>query len=395
MVPEAAASKRFLTDKAVQQKREETLQTHSVVLQSAGDSESFRPRRRYRTSVEKGLNMWDNQVRVSVNDKGLWWWSMESITYFDGSDDPEEWPVCGSCADQGSDQMSFASSCLYFEPVQLNMWEWWDFLRGSNRCVVGMIQDEDLKPLVHLLFMAINLPHGPEASDYRFKQIVDCTSEHFRCSSPRPSPLFQHLFPELAKELDGIVVPVDGETLEEAIWRHMHNNSMFKKNGNTAHIGRYGCIPHEGLKLLKVWNQALFEATVLAAEGHMINKKALTRVKLRTVGADDAFQLAGNGTSSLQEADRTLRSCGVNALVCTMATLSDFHNKRLLGLVAHIPKHVMDWSDNFNRELRKGVKHNQSWFVEQLEGGPLPLNACSVWAALRHRVPHRCWVHEL
>ena len=99
----------------------------------------------------------------------------------------------------------------------------------------------------------------------------------------------------------------------------------------------------------------------------MLNKKAITRVKLRCTGADDASQL-GSGTSYLQEADRTLRSCGVNAMVCCMATLSDFRSKRIIAIIAHVPRPVVEWANEANRDLRKGVQGNWAWLLEQMQG---------------------------
>ena len=73
VVPEARASSKALDAAEVQQKREEILETHGNLLKRAGaESESFRPRKKYRTSVEKCFNVWDNQTRVSTHPQGLW-----------------------------------------------------------------------------------------------------------------------------------------------------------------------------------------------------------------------------------------------------------------------------------------------------------------------------------
>ena len=134
---------------------------------------------------------------------------------------------------------------------------------------------------------------------------------------------------------------------EMAAWNCARNRPLYKKKGNRAHIGRYGSVTTEGLKLVKNWNGFLFESTVPSAEGGRLNKQSITRVKLRCNGADDASQL-GSGTSSLQEADRTLMSCGDHSMVCCMATRFDFRNKRILAVIAHVLKFVMDWADKSN-----------------------------------------------
>ena len=366
VVPESAAWQKQLQGEALEARRLEILHTHSTVL---GSSESFRPRKKFRQSVEKCFNMWDNQVRLSVHPKGLWWFSQEAVSFYDGDEGSDSWPGCTHVSDQGGDMMSLVHASLYFDDLKLNMWEFWDPQHGCTRDFSGTAQHEELKPLIHLLLMAINLPHGPEDSDYRYKQIVDFMSDHFIHSSPCLSPLFRHMYPELLKECqeEAETIRDEGESMESAVWRVMQMKSVYKKKGNKAHIGRYGAVPVEGMRLLKTWNQTLFQTTVPAVEGGMINKKAMTRVKLRCNGADDASQV-GTGTKSMQEAERTLRSCGVNAMVVCMCTLSDPRNKRLLAIMAHMAKPVVAWSNECNRELRKGVLENQQWLLAQLEG---------------------------
>ena len=274
MVPESRASQKILAGAELEAKRADILQTHGDVLKRAGNSESFRPRKRHRVSVEKCLNMWDNQVRLSVHEHGLWWFSKEAITYFDGEGSAEGWPGVSLTSDQGSDMVSLVHATLYHEPVQLNLWEWWDILHGVTRDLMCTVTAEDLKPLVHLILMCINLPHGPEESDYRFKQIVDFMTDHYAHSSPRLSPFFQHMLPELAEELEAEAIPEEGESLEQAVWRVLKNRSLYKKKGNKAHIGRYGAVCWEGMKLLKSWNCCLFESSVPSAEGSMINTQS-------------------------------------------------------------------------------------------------------------------------
>ena len=49
------------------------------------------------------------------------------------------------------------------------------------------------------------------------------------------------------------------------MWRVMADRTMFKRKGNKAHIGRYGAVVWEGLKLVKTWNCCLFESSVPSA----------------------------------------------------------------------------------------------------------------------------------
>ena len=160
VVPESAAWQKPLVGAELQAKRLQILETHSTVL--ASTSESFRPRRKFRGSGEKCLNMWDNQVRLSVHPHGLWWFSTEASSFYGHGEQNSDWPGASLCSDQGSDMMSLVHVTLYYEPLQLNLWEFWDVLHGCTRCLMGTVTQKDLKPLVHFSLTCINLPHGPK-----------------------------------------------------------------------------------------------------------------------------------------------------------------------------------------------------------------------------------------
>ena len=140
---------------------------------------------------------------------------------------------------------------------------------------MGTVTQEDLKPLVHLSLVCINLPHGPEESDYRFNQLVDFMSDHIAHASPKLSPLFQHMYPELPKELEHEAGSIrgEGERMEMAGWNCLRNRSLYKKKGNRAHTGRYGRVTTEVLEIIKNWNSCLFDSTVLSAEGGLLNQQ--------------------------------------------------------------------------------------------------------------------------
>ena len=105
---------------------------------------------------------------------------------------------------------------------------------------MGTVTQEYVTPLVHLSLMCINLPRGPEESDYRFKHIVDFMSDHFAHAPPRLSPVLQHMYPELLKELEHEAESMrgEGESLEMAVWNCLRKRPLYKKKGNRAHIGR-------------------------------------------------------------------------------------------------------------------------------------------------------------
>ena len=88
------------------------LDHHKSFWKREGESENFRPKKRWRLSVQKGLAMWDNQVRVSVSSLGLVVFSAQRIEK-EFKDQPQKLPGCSACQDQGGDMVSGIMACLY------------------------------------------------------------------------------------------------------------------------------------------------------------------------------------------------------------------------------------------------------------------------------------------
>jgi hypothetical protein len=160
----------------------------------------------------------------------------------------------------------------------------------------------------------------------------------------------------------------DGLTQEQTLWRNLAENTIYKKKGYKCNISRFCAIVSEGRELRKRWTASLFEATVPAIEHNMINKAALAKIKLKTDGADEASINDATSSKKLSVGDRTLRSCGVNAVVITMATLSDESHYRSLTHVIDGAIPTMHFGAHASRELRD-VKRSQAWLLAQVRGG--------------------------
>ena len=115
--------------------------------------------------------------------------------------------------------------------VQMNLWEFWDVLHGANRDVWLNITHHEMKPLSLLHLMVMNLPHGPDETDLRFKQTTDFMNDHYAQSAPEISPCFQEHYPEMLKQFGHLVVRNEGESMMQAMWRYCKANSVYKKRG--------------------------------------------------------------------------------------------------------------------------------------------------------------------
>jgi len=252
-------------------------------------------------------------------------------------------------------------ACLYHTVVQMNLWEFWDVLHGVNRDIWLNIGHTEMKPLCLLHLMVMNLAHGPDETDLRYKQTTDFMNDHYDHSSAEISPCFQEHYPEMIKEFGHLCARQDGESMMQAMWRYCKANSVYKKEGYKTHIARYGAVLAGGKDLLQFWNKILFEAKVQALEGDMVQKKQLDRIRLKCAGADEASQVDSTSANKLSDVDRTLRSCGLNATVCTVAVVGDPKNKRTWAVIVLIPEALLQWAIEANKELRKGVEANQKW----------------------------------
>ena len=186
-------------------KMQSILDHHRSLLKREGESESFRPNKRWRLSVQKVLAMLDNQLRVSFSPLGLKVFSKARIhAEFAGA--PQQWPGFSNCSDQGGDMVSKIHACLYHTVVQMNLWEFWDVLHGANRDTWLNVGHTEMRPLSLLHLMVMNLAHGPDETDLRFKQTTDFMNDHYDQSSAEISPCFQEHYPEMIKEFGHLVV---------------------------------------------------------------------------------------------------------------------------------------------------------------------------------------------
>ena len=94
------------------EKMQSILDHHRSFLKREGESESFRPKKRWRLSVQKVMAMFDNQIRVSFSPLGLKVFSKARIdAEFAGA--PQKWPGASNCSDQGGDMVSKIHATLW------------------------------------------------------------------------------------------------------------------------------------------------------------------------------------------------------------------------------------------------------------------------------------------
>ena len=117
------------------------------------------------------------------------------------------------------------------------------------------------------------------------------------------------------------------------------------------------------------WALNRFETSVVAIETNAVLKRALPHIKIATIGASSDARGPDHSThkSVVGVDERTLRSCGVNAVCISMAVLSHDGHRRLLCGIAHVAGSLLQAHKEESHECRS-VKGSQKWLLQQVEG---------------------------
>lgn len=224
-----------------------------------------------------------------------------------------------------------------------------------------------MKGFLLCVMVVLNLPHGPDDSDLRDNQIRDSMLEHYRMSSCTMSPIFEQLATDILKERDD-VKPEECESPEAALWRVLSVDTFYKRKGYRVNISRFFSVVAESIKLLARWHTMLFEVSVPAIELGMLSNMTLPRIKLCTKGGDPDGDPDTTSRNKLATDERSLRSCGANALVIAFSLLSDKNNRRSLACMCLLAQPCMDFHGASSRTLRD-VNSSKVWLLEQNRGG--------------------------
>lgn len=271
-------------------------------------------------------------------------------------------------SDQGSDMVSSIHALQHFNEVKCNVAVFWDPSHGCNRDFWGAVGDVDMKAYLLLVMIVLNLPHGPDESDLRYQQIRDTMMQHYSEQSPSSSPIFQSLAAQIMRESADAIESKDGMSSEECLWDKLKDETIYRKKGCKVNIGRFFSVVHDGLELVNTWTSRLFEVSVPAIEHGMIANKILPKIQLKMSGADVASDPTSTSSKKLAVGDRSLRSCGANAVVIAMSLLSERDNHRVLVCLMRLAQPCMEWHGEATRQLRSVVQA-RGWLLEQLRGG--------------------------
>lgn len=279
----------------------------------------------------------------------------------------KSWNHITVASDQGADMVSGVFSLMYMSSIKCNVTVFFDVSHGANRDFWCAVSENSMKGFLLCVMVVLNLPHGPDDSYLRYNQIRDSMLEHYRMSSCTMSPIFEQLATDILKERDD-VGPEECESPEAALWRVLSVDTFYKRKGYRVNISRFFSVVAESIKLLARWHTMLFEVSVPAIELGMLSNMTLPRIKLCTKGGDPDGDPDATSRKNLATDERSLRSCGANALVIAFSLLSDKNNRRSLACMCLLAQPCMDFHGASSRALRD-VNSSKVWLLEQNRGG--------------------------
>ena len=117
---------------------------------------------------------------------------------------------------------------------------------------------------------------------------------------------------------------------------------MYMKKGYNTNQGRFLAVLADGSQFLSAWYLRLYMVTITAFLSDMIQTKQLPKIKLKEAGADPA-SADTTSTKQISAGDRTLKEMGANAVVLTMALMSDIELLRLIAIITELSKPLKEW----------------------------------------------------
>lgn len=157
-------------------------------------------------------------------------------------------------------------------------------------------------------------------------------------------------------------------------WRAMEEASFFKRLGQKVCMARFLAIIGSGRDLLSRWHSYLFEVTVTALEHDFVTTKIAPKVKLRAAAPGAPTDAETTSRKHITEADRSLRSCGANAVAISLAVLSDSSNLRVLVTVVKVCEPLMSWMGRASARCRE-VAESKAWLFDQVRGDSMKVVA--------------------
>ena len=326
----------------------------------AGPNTTWRPKKRYRLSAAHWCLNMDNQIRQSLGlngfadfipKVGVPWRKRRHVNI---------------AVDQGSDGLCAANWLL---AMKVCMTLWCDFSHGATNDVTSTIKAMGLWSFFLLMLVTLNLEHGPWDCDTRHAQVQEGWAETASIHTSSTSVLFQHHLPNMIYQLRHVLEKMDFiGPVDNAVFDMTHQEPLLKKKGYKKRNARFMDL-RRGLKeLLPKWSVKCCQYEHVAIEMGMVSQKQIEKLKKGVAPAIKETQ-DPNSTSAavLTLDDKVVRGTCQNALVISVAMLSEGSHYHLCAIVVACTEPVDSWHSTQNKALRSEAE-SIKWVVKQLEG---------------------------
>ena len=156
--------------------------------------------------------------------------------------------------------------------------------------------------------------------------------------------------------------------MEDACFRTLGELAAFDKKGYETTQARYCAITMDGVAFVQKWNVHAYWTTTTATELTMITNQAFPELKLKESAAPADSNPDSTSKKVVSTGDRTLKTCGINALAISSCMLEDESHFRLLAGTTSLGMIVVSWCKELCMQC-KTVEGNQAWLRDQLTGG--------------------------
>lgn len=328
--------------------------------------DAWRPPALHRAVARRWVLSLDHMLQVGTSHAGL-------VHFKYKPDCPlwqrwETWPGIGVSMDMGADGLAGMAALQY--GFETNIWCWPDPSHACQRSFEGALKDCGVWQYWLLLLISWNLEHGPYSDRHRHNQLQESLKQLLENRSPQQVPLFLHLAPWMAKDLEvgGLATFPRDRPLEEELWEWLRERSKRRPLGRRVSTNRFGGTQHAALQHRPLWAVELFERTFLALELDFLSgQRFLDRLLVKT-NKGTSLSEGGTDPRRLQVDDKALRSCCANAVTVSVFTLDDMGHRRVVDIVLVCQRPLDEYHIHQNRVLRD-VPASRTWLLEQLCGG--------------------------
>ena len=344
-------------DKAAADEERREGYKREVAWLTGSNPAAWQPKKRHRVGACRWLVDADNMLRQSTAAPGLHFFQIGDQQ---PQDHPARWPLLSLCADRGSDG---TCAIKWLQRVRnVNCDEFYDQSHDVSNDLINALQRAGLAPLRLCLTACWDVPHGPWASQARWRQVIDGIIDQRELCNPATSPLWQRRAQDMLWDL-GAASKVGDEDLEDWLWERSYDSGPWSRKGSKHNHSRFCNFAYRAKDEIKSWSCRLWGYESIALDESWLKGRLFTAFIMgrRADPCDDAVP----EMKKENELDKQIRSACCNAIVFAILVLGNPEYKILTRGIVLVQAAWLKWHQEQNAKLR-AVTQSLSWLAEQI-----------------------------